>query len=206
MKFYSFDIAPNPRRVNLFMAYKGIEIETINIDLGAKEQLSSEYLAINPAGTVPALVLDDGTVLTDAIACCVYLESLYPDKPLLGNNELERAQILGWVHKIFVEGLLAAAEMVRNQGDFFKHRALPGTRDLEQIPELVERGRLRLGDFFITLEEQLEDRQYLVGDGISQADIDGLVSCDFAGWVKESIPDSCPRTQDWYQRVKMELN
>jgi glutathione S-transferase len=147
MKIYSFDVAPNPRRVGLFMAYKGISIETINVDLGKKEQLMDDYLAINPAGTVPTLVLDDGTILTDAIACCTYLESLYPEKPLMGTTDLERAQVLGWSHKIFIQGLMAVAEMLRNQGDFFKNRALPGTLELEQIPALVKRGKLLLGNF-----------------------------------------------------------
>ena len=145
MKLYSFDVAPNPRRVGLFMAYKGIAIETINVDLGKKEQLMDDYLAINPAGTVPTLVLDDGTILTDVIACCAYLESLYPEKPLMGTTDLERAQVLGWSHKIFIQGLMAVAEMLRNQGDF-------------------------------------------------------------ATWVKESIPDGCPRLKAWYEQVKMELN
>lgn len=206
MKLYSFEIAPNPRRVGLFMAYKGIDIETINVDLGKKEQLMDEYLAINPAGTVPALVLDDGTILTDVIACCAYLESQYPDKPLMGGTDLERAQVLGWAHKIFIQGLMAVAEMLRNQGDFFKNRALPGPLELEQIPALVKRGKLLLSGFFQMLEAHLQDRDYIVGDSLTLADIDAYVACDFAGWVKESIPDDCPHLQAWYKRMKMALN
>ncbi len=205
MKLYTFDVAPNPRRLKLFLAYKGIELETIAVDLGKKEQLAEGYLAINPAGTVPTLLLDDGSVLTDVIACCFYLESQYPDKPLFGRTDMERARVLGWVHKIFVQGLMAVAEMVRNQGDFFKNRALPGPRDLEQIPALVERGKLRLGDFYALLESQLQGGDYLLGDSLSMADIDAMVVVDFAAWVKESIPADHALTQAWYERVKVEL-
>jgi glutathione S-transferase len=206
MKLYTFEVAPNPRRLGLFMAYKGIAMDTIHVDMGSNEQLGEAYLAINPEGTVPTLMLDDGTILTDVVACCVYLESLYPDQPLLGASALERAQILGWMHKVFCQGVMAVAEILRNQSEHFKHRALPGTRDLEQIPELVERGKLRLGDFFTMLERHLQDRDYLVGAQLSQADIDALVACDFASWVKASIPASCPRLQAWHERIKMELN
>ena len=131
----------------------------------------------------------------------MYLESQYPDKPLLGTTDVERAQVMGWVHKIFTQGLMAVAEMVRNQGDFFKGRALPGTRDLEQIPELVARGKLRLEDFFEMLESHLQGREYIVGNSLTIADTDALVVCDFATWVEETIPDNCPAVQAWYDRV-----
>lgn len=206
LKLYTYEIAPNPRRLHLFMQYKGISIDTEEVDLGKLEQLDEAYLAINPDGTVPALLLDDGSLLSDSIACCVYLESQYPEKPLLGSNDLERAQVIGWMHKIFFQGLMAVAEILRNQGKAFADRPLPGPRRLEQIPALVERGRLRLADFFEYLEKSLQNRQYLVGDRLSQADIDGFVAVDFAGWVKESIPAHCEGVQAWYERVKMELN
>lgn len=206
MKLYTFEMAPNPRRLSLFMAHKGISVETINVDLGKQEQFAQEYLLINPNATVPSLVLDDGTVLTDVVASCDYLESLYPDKPLLGTTALERAQVLGWMHKVFFEGLMPIAEILRNQGDQFKHRALAGSLDLEQVPELVERGKLRLAEFFKMLERQLLDRDYIVGAGLSQADIDAMVACDFARWVKESIPEDCPHLKAWHERVNMELN
>jgi glutathione S-transferase len=124
----------------------------------------------------------------------------------MGTTDLERAQVLGWSHKIFIQGLMAVAEMLRNQGDFFKNRALPGTLELEQIPALVKRGKLLLGNFFLMLEAHLQGKDYIVGDRLTLADIDALVACDFATWVKEAIPDHCPRLKGWYERVKVELN
>ena len=154
---------------------------------------------------MPALQLEDGTVLIDVISACLYLESLYPDKPLLGSTALQQAQIVGWDHKIFVEGLMAVAEMLRNRGEFFRGRGLPGDVEVEQIPALIERGQKRLHVFFQLLEASLGERDFLVGDAISLADIDAFVLCDFAGWVKESIPESCSQMQAWYQRVAKEL-
>ncbi|ARN72778.1 glutathione S-transferase family protein [Oceanicoccus sagamiensis] len=205
MKLYTFEIAPNPRRLKLFMQYKGIAIETETINIGEKEQFAESYKAINPSCTVPTLVLDDGSTLIDVISACLYLESVYPDKPLLGSSPLEQAQIVGWDHKIFVEGLTAVAEMLRNRGEFFQGRGLPGGAEVEQIPALIERGQKRLQAFFQVLEANLAERDYLVGDGISLADIDAFVLCDFAGWVKESIPEDCTQLQSWYQRVGKEL-
>lgn len=205
MKLYTFEMAPNPRRLKLFMQYKGIDIETQTINLGDKEQFTESYRAINPNCTVPTLQLNDGTALTDVISACLYLESLYPDKPLLGSTPLEQAQIIGWDHKVFVEGLAAVAEMLRNRGDFFQGRALPGDEVIEQIPALVERGQQRLHSFFQALEVHLVERDYLVGNAISLADIDAFVLCDFAGWVKESIPEACSQLQAWYQRIAKQL-
>lgn len=205
MKLYTFEKAPNPRRLTLFMQYKGIDIETQAINISENEQFTESYKAINPSCTVPTLQLDDGTILADVISACLYLESLYPDKPLLGSTPLEQAQIIGWDHKVFVEGLTAVAEMLRNRGDFFQGRALPGDVTIEQIPALVERGQKRLHSFFQALEAHLVERDYLVGNAISLADIDAFVLCDFAGWVKESIPEGCSQLQAWYQRVAKQL-
>ena len=205
MKLYTFEIAPNPRRLMLFMQYKGIDIETQTINISEKEQFAESFKVINPSCTVPTLQLDDGTVLIDVISACLYLESLYPDKPLLGSTPLEQAKIVGWDHKIFVEGLTAVAEMLRNRGEFFQGRGLAGDAAVEQIPALVERGQKRLHVFFQVLEANLREGDYLVDDAISLADIDAFVLCEFAGWVKESIPENCTQLQAWYQRVAKEL-
>ncbi len=205
MKLYTFEVAPNPRRVALFLKYKGLALDSEEIDLMAGGQFADDFKAINPRCTVPALQLDDGSVLCDVVAICMYLEAQHPQRPLLGQGDLERAQVMGWMHRIFLEGLMAVAEMLRNKGDAFRDRALPGTLNLPQIPELVERGRARLHAFFDMLDEHLNGRQFIVGDGLSQADIDALVCCDFAGWVKESVPAHCQNLQAWYQRVNEQL-
>ncbi|MBB3046168.1 glutathione S-transferase [Litorivivens lipolytica] len=205
MKLYTFDIAPNPRRLTMFLQYKGIEIDTQQIDLGKLEQFSDSFRAINPDCSVPALELDDGIALVDVVSICLYLESLHPEKPLFGKSDLERAQVVGWMHRLFTSGLMAIADMLRNQGDMFKDRALPGPGNLKQIPELVERGRIRLDQFFARMEEVCAEQDYLVGDALTQADIDLLAVCEFAGWVKVSVPESCTNLHAYLERVRAQL-
>ena len=134
MKLYTYDPAPNPRRLTLFMQYKGIELDTQQVDLGTAEQLGDEYRKINPECSVPALVLDDGTVLTEVIGICAYLEALYPDKPLLGSTAKEKAQIISWDHRLFANVFSAIASILRNRSKAMVNRALPGPLDVPQIP------------------------------------------------------------------------
>lgn len=202
MKLFTYDPAPNPRRVNLFLSYKGIELPTEQVDLRARKQFSPHFQAINPRCVVPALQLDDGSVLCDGIAICTYLEHLYPQKPLLGTDALERAQILSWDQYIFSDGFLAVAEVLRNQSPQFEHRALPGAELFEQIPDLIARGRKRLHVFYWALERHLQGRQFIVAEQLTFADIDAFVTVDFGGWIKEKIPDNCPNLSLWYERVK----
>lgn len=205
MNLYTYAVAPNPRRLGLFMKYKGIEIPTQEIDLTKGEHHSEAYQAINPRRTVPTLVLEDGSVLCETVAICLYLESLYPDKPLMGITGLEQAKIVGWCHRIFVEGITAIADILRNKNDHFKDSALPGSLKLAQIPELVDRGHLRIRDFLAAMDLELENGGYLCGDRLSQADIDLYALIGFCGWVKLGIPDDCQNLQAWFQRIKSEL-
>ena len=205
MKLYTFDIAPNPQRLTMFLQYKGIDIDTQQIDLGKQEQFSDSFRAINPDCSVPALVLDDGTPLVDVVSICLYLESLHPEKPLFGKTDLERAQVVGWMHRLFMSGLTAIADMLRNQGDMFKDRALPGPGVVKQIPELIERGRQRLETFFTSMDAVCAKQDYLVGDALSQADIDLLAVCEFASWVQVSVPESCNNLTAYLDRVRSQL-
>ena len=197
MKLYTFEMAPNPRRVGLFVKHKGIDLATETVDLTTKAQFDPAFKAINPRCTVPALQLDDGTVLADVIAICTYLDSLYPDKPLMGTTPLEKAQIAGWCHRLYVEGLMGVADVLRNTGDMFKDRALPGDVLIEQIPALVDRGMKRIDGFYQAMNQEVEGREFLVGDSLSQADIDLYVCLGFTQWVKRDVPDTCSALQGW---------
>ena len=141
MKLYTYDPAPNPRRLKLFLKLKGIEIETHQVDMMTAEQLSDDYRKINPSCTVPALVTDDGTVLTEVIGMYVYLEELYPEHSLLGSTALERAQTISECHHLFSGLMMSIASVLRNRGKSFINRALPGPQDVPQIPELDTRTR-----------------------------------------------------------------
>lgn len=201
MHLYTFSVAPNPQRIALCLKMKGIDIPTTEVDIRAGEHLNDEFKTINPASTLPALQLDNGTVLTDSVAICVYLESQFPDKPLFGTNTVEYSQVIGWIHKLYTEGLMPIAEILRNQGDFFKNRAMPGKINMPQIPALIERGKLRLDGFWQEMEEHLTEHKFIVGDQLTQADLDCFVICGFAGWAKESIPQECTALLAWYNTV-----
>lgn len=201
MKLYTFPPAPNPKRLDIFMAEKGIDIETTNVDLMAGEHRKEPYLSLNPWGTVPILILDDGTVMTEVIGMYSYLEALYPEVPLLGSDAVSRAQILSWDHRCFVEGFTGVAEVLRNSSQAFAGRALPGPVGYEQIPELIDRGRKRIHAFYKVLDEQLENKSFMVGTSFSVADIAAYVFVNFSGWVKETVPDDCPHLSAWYQMI-----
>jgi glutathione S-transferase len=205
MKLYTYDPAPNPLRLALFMKYKGIEIESQQVDLANLEQHGEEYGAINPLRTVPALQLDSGEVLTEVIGQCVYLEALYPEKPLLGTTPLEKADIISWDHKIFLQGMMAIADVFRNGNPAFEGRAMPGPVQLEQIPELCERGKLRLEHFWTSMDTHLSSSPWVVGDNPSFADIDLYCTVKFARWIKEGIPDACEALKAWHERAAAAL-
>lgn len=205
MKLYTYDPAPNPRRLALFMQYKGIALDTHQVDLGTAQQLQEEYRKENPECTVPALRLDDGTVLTEVIGICTYLEALYPEKPLLGTSALEKAQVSSWDHRLFATMFSAIAGMLRNRSKAFENRALPGPLDVPQVPELVERGKLQLGYLLPRLDAELATRPWLAGDNFTFADIDLVVAVDFMGWVKQTVPEDCTHLLAWRERARAEL-
>jgi glutathione S-transferase len=201
MKLYSYPAAPNPRRLHIFMAEKGIDIPFEPIDLMKGGQFDPAFVALNPMSTVPVLVTDDGTVLTQVVAICDYLEALHPEPALLGRTAVEKGEIREWSTRIFTEGLMSVAEAFRNSNPNFANRSLPGPLALAQEPVLVERGIKRLELFWQTLDARLAGRDYVVGDSYTMADIDALCTCDFARWIRKSIPEDCANIQRWYAAV-----
>ncbi|MCH1601540.1 MAG: glutathione S-transferase family protein [Luminiphilus sp.] len=207
MKLYTFDPAPNPQRLKMFMDYKGIEIDTAQINFQEGEQRTDAYKAVVPTGTVPALVLDSGRVLSSVFAITQYLEALHPDRPLLGTCNEERALILDWNHRIFTDVFKAIGDLLRNSNPAFAGRALPGTLDTEQIPALAERGRSQLLHALTIMNDELSSRNYVAGDSFSMADIDLLASLQFAGWAGKVKPDeSLTALIDWRQRAQAALD
>lgn len=201
MKFYDCATAPSPRRVRILMAEKGIELPTVQVDLRSGEQFGEAFRAVNPHCTVPALVLDDGTCISETIAVCRYLDATGPAPFVMGDGPVQQALIAMWDHRIEMEGFLAAAEMLRNTAKGMQDRALPGPEPIAQIPELAERGRRRLGLFFEMLDRQLDGRQFIAADRYSMADITALVTVDFVKRLKVDIPDSCAHLRGWYEGI-----
>lgn len=201
MHLYTYPIAPNPRRLHIFMAEKDIEIPSTHVDLMKGEQFGEPLRSVNPLSTVPALVTDEGPVLTQVNAICDYLEARHPAPPLLGRTPIEKAEIREWCHRVFCEGLIPIAEVFRNGNPAFAKRGLPGPLEIAQIPALVERGQQLLDAFFTTLERRLAGRDYLAGEAFSMADIDAFATCEFAGWIRRAIPAECTQLTRWRARV-----
>lgn len=201
MKMYDCSTAPSPRRVRIFAAEKGLELELVQVDLGSGEQFSAAFRAVNPECVVPVLALDDGRHLTEAVAICHYLEELRPEPALFGCDAVERATVLMWNAKVEQQGLLAMADAFRNATKGLQGRAIPGPDSYEQIPELAERGRSRVIAFFAKLNTRLAEAEFIAGDRYSIADITALVLVDFAARLKIGLPDDAAALQRWYQGV-----
>jgi len=201
MKLYDFGGAPNPRRLRIFLAEKRISVPTEQVDLMAGEQLQDSFRAINPFCTVPALELDDGTCISEVMAICRYFEALQPEPPLMGITPEEQGTIAMWEHRIEINGMLAVGDALRNSVDRFAGRAMPGPLDLEQIPDLIDRGKKRTDHFLEVLDERFGESEHLAGPNFSVADITALVAVDFAGRIDKGIPDSHANLKRWHDAV-----
>lgn len=201
MKFYDCSTAPSSRFVRMFIAEKGLEVETIEVDLRNGEHLSDEFRSINPNCTVPVLETDEGTRFTSTQGCWRYLEEKFPEIPLLGRTTEEKARIADLIWRTDIDGFFAVAEGLRNKAKGMKDRAITGPVNYAQIPELSERGMARTTVFMNTLEGILGDHEFMAGDSFSAADIMVLVTIDFASWIKIPIPEDAVRTRAWYKRV-----
>jgi glutathione S-transferase len=198
---YDFQRAPSPRRARILLAEKGIAHETRSVDLATQEQLSDAYRAINPACTVPALVLETGEVLTDNAGIAAWAEAAHPQVPLLGTTPLEKATVASWNARIEGECFMAIAEVLRNTAKGMIGRALPGPNNYEQIPELAERGRARLLHFLDRFEAHMQGREWVAIDSFSLADITAGVALDFASWVKVDANEGRPAIAAWRARL-----
>ena len=201
MRLFDFQRAPNPRRARMIIAEKGLNIDVVPVNLYRMEQLSPEFLSINPQGTLPVLETDDGTYLTETVAICRYLEELHPEPALMGQAPLEKALVLNWNNIVEQGGFFAIAETLRNWSPGFRNRVFPGPVDYPQMPELIERGRQRTEQFFDRIEKRLGETNWLAGDHYSLADISLLAVTDFAGWVEINPLENRPGLSRWYQQA-----
>ena len=181
---YDCATAPSPRRARILLAEKGVAHDTVAIDLARGEHFGAAFRAINAQCTVPALRLDDGSLLTDNAAIAAYAEARWPEPPLLGRTPEDKAQVASWQWRVEFEGLIAVAEALRNGSPAMAGRALPGTVDYAQIPALAARGLARVQHFFETLNTALADSETVAPGGFSIADITAVVTVDFARVVR----------------------
>jgi glutathione S-transferase len=202
MKLYQSNASPNSRRVRIFLAEKGISIPTVPVDLGAKEQFSEAYAAINPRRVVPTLMLDDGTAIGEVPAILRYLEEIHPEPPLLGSTPKTKALVTMWERRAEQEGFASVMEAVRNAVPGLKNRAIAGPHDYEQIPALVERSKQRVRNFYADFNARLADMAFVAGDEFSVADITAVVTVDFATKAAGlPIAEEHAALKRWYDTV-----
>ena len=205
MKLFDCGMAPNPRRARIFIKEKNLDIETQEVSIIDGENLEPEYIKINPWGTLPALQLDDGTVITEATSIFRYIETLYPEPNLLGENPIEVATIESWERFSEMQGMQAVGEYFRNSNELFKNRAMPGYSGVSTIPALVTRGKARVAWFYQQLESRLAIAPYLAGKRYTASDITALCAADFGIRVGLAIPDNCLHTKNWHSTVSDRL-
>ena len=153
MKLYDGGRAPNPRRVKVFLAEKGITVPTEQIDLGKLAHKSSEYTAINPLQRVPALELDDGTIISESIAICRYFEALQPEPPLFGTGPRDTAVVEMWERRVEFHLLAPISHIFRNA-----HPAM-AAMEVPQVPAWAEANKPRVMEFLGLLDAALKNRR-----------------------------------------------
>lgn len=192
--FNSPNPAPNPRRVRIFAAEKGIALPMRDLSIPAREHKSEEFLAINPRGQTPALQLDDGTVIAESVAICRYLEGLHPAPPLFGTGALEPALIEMWCRRVEMVLMPPVGAVWVHTHKFTAH--LPGRN-----AEWGESNRPRVDDALAFFDAALAGRTFLASDSYSIADILLLTTVDFAGFIGIPLPAQLSNLQAWHARV-----
>ncbi|WP_372886242.1 glutathione S-transferase family protein [Shimia sp.] len=202
MIFYDCATAPSPRRARMFIAEKGLRVESREISIAKGEQLTPEFRAVNPDAMLPALEIAPGQVLTENLGIAAYLEARFPEPPLMGRSAEEKGAVMMWNAIAETQCGLAVAEALRNANPHMKDRALPGPENFPQIPELAARGLRRIDLFFDKLDRHLAGRDFVAGDGFSMADITCFVFVDFARVVKRRVGPAHGDLLRWYESVK----
>jgi glutathione S-transferase len=195
MKLYDGGRAPNPRRVRVFLAEKGIAIPLEPVDLGALAQKSPAYSAVNPLQRVPALVLDDGTVIAESIAICRYFEALNPEPALFGQGALEIAMVEMWNRRLELHLFLPISHVFRNT-----HPAM-AKMEVPQVPAWAEANKPRIEEFLGIFDRALADRPFAAGDRYSVADITGMIAIDFMKPAKLAVPEAYAHVRRWHAAV-----
>jgi glutathione S-transferase len=195
MLLYHDPRAPNPRRVRIFLAEKGVAYDTIEVSIAASENHTPEFRKKNPLALLPVLELADGKILRESMAICRYLEELYPEPNLLGADAWERAQIEQWNRHAELELLIPIALVFRNTNAFWNGK-------IKQSPEFGAIMRDVIGGRFDWLESELAQRPYLAGPRFTVADITALCAIDFGKVSNLRIKaETHPNLAAWHTRV-----
>lgn len=191
MKLFDGGKAPNPRRVRIYLAEKGISVPLVPIDMGAMGHRGEEVASRNPLRRLPVLELDDGTVITESIAICRYFEELHPEPPLFGIGAKGKALVEMWQRRMELNFLLPVANAFRHVHPAMKEWEVP------QLPEWGEANKPKALDFMALLDRELGGRAFVAGDQYSVADITGYVTMDFLKPARIAVPEEFANLRRW---------
>jgi glutathione S-transferase len=195
MKLYDGGRAPNPRRVRIYLAEKGLSVPLVPVDMGALEHKGDTVASRNPLKRLPVLELDDGTVITETIAICRYFEELHPTPPLFGAGALGKALVEMWQRRIELNFLMPVANAFRHIHPAMKEWEIP------QMPEWGEINKPKAVEFMAILDRELASREFAAGDAYSVADITGLVTMDFLKPARIAVPDEFANLRRWHAAI-----
>ncbi len=196
MKLLDGGRAPNPRRVRVFMAEKGIKVPIESIDMSAMEHKSETVTEHNRLQRLPVLILDDGTALTESVAICRYFEEIHPQPPLMGIDAVDKARVEMWQRRMEMHLLLLVANVFRHA-----HPAM-ATWEVPQIKEFSDANRPKVLASLVWLNDELEHRPFIAGERYTIADITAMIALDFMKPARLEIPVELTHLLDWYKRVK----
>lgn len=192
MKLFDGGKAPNPRRVRVFLAEKGIEVPLVPVDMNALGHKGEEVSARNPLQRLPVLELDDGTVLTESVAICRYFEEVHPQPPLFGTGAVGKARVEMWQRRLELNLMLCVANAFRHIHPAMKDWEVP------QIAAWGEANKQKALDFLAVLDRELASRPFAAGDDYSIADITGMISIDFMKPARITVPEEFANVRRWY--------
>jgi len=196
MKILDEKRAPNPRRVRVFLAEKGIEVPFEQVDIMKGAAKTQSFTALNPAQRVPVLILDDGTAISETMAICRYFEALHPEPSLFGRTPLEIARIEMWNRRAEWNFLLSVVNV-------FRHTH-PAMAELEspQVPAWAEANKPRVAWIVGVFDQALAQSRFLAGDEFSVADITAAIATDFMRATRLAVPDEAVNFRRWYDEVR----
>ena len=195
MQLYDGGRAPNPRRVRIFLAEKGIDVPKVPVDLGKMEQKSDALRALNPMQRLPVLVLDDGTAISETIAISRYFEALHPEPNLFGRDALEIAKVEMWNRRIELALYIAVQAVFRHS-----HPAM-AEYEKPQVAAWAEANKPRVFEFLEIFDRELAGRRFAALDRYTVADITGLVTIDLMKPAKLAIPGELANVKRWYDEI-----
>lgn len=195
MKIHDFAFAPNPKKLRVYLAEKGLSVEFVPVDITQGQNRTPEFLAKNPLGGVPVLELDDGSYLPESLAIIEYFEELHPEPPMIGTSPTERARVRA-TERICELGVLSAvATIFQNTHPFMAGR-------IKQSADAADNGRARLAGNLKAIDDAIGDRPFVCGARPTIADCTLVAALDFAQFAGIEIDPALANVQRWYAAFK----